>query len=522
MGPAGTTAWPHFPGESDNVWPISVRSQNSSQISLSSSHHSMDLNDIPIINDPKHSTSTLRDVSDVPVLDEAVRVELRKLGEPITYFGEDKADRRARLIKLIQEKPNYNIDYAINSGEGNSSEEESEEEDDEEEFYTPGTEELHQARVKILDYSLEKAQTRLKLQKQAFQKQDFVKNLRHRRNINSELAKFELYGSQLIPGNTRAISSVRYNGDSSLVAAGSWDGQVYVVESLELQLVCKLNNNGHSEKVGMLDWHGEYLVSGGNEGSINVWKPTRTDASMVPVASIKSAHSNRITKTIFHPSGQYIVSTSFDQTWKLWDITRLESPVELVEQEGHSKEVFTAAFHPDGSLVVTGGLDGIGRVWDLRSGRSIAILEGHSKGIYGVDWSDNGYHIATASGDSSVNIWDLRSFSAARQQLALFAIPAHKKLVSDVRFLHKKLANSRLVKPVTDENDENPEILDYNGSVLITSSYDNTVNVWSADNWIKIKSLEGHSDRVMSCDISGDGTGIVSSGWDRTIKLWSV
>jgi len=48
------------------------------------------------------------------------------------------------------------------------------------------------------------------------------------------------------------------------------------------------------------------------------------------------------------------------------------------------------------------------------------------------------------------------------------------------------------------------------------------VNIWSADNWGKVKSLKGHSDKVMSCDISGDGCFIVSSGWDRSVKLWSV
>lgn len=475
----------------------------------------MNLDDIPIVNAPRQVSTAVRDSTDVPVLDDDVRAELRKLGEPITYFGESKADRRARLIKLTQERPQIvSAEYNDRSGDDQMSDE------SEDEFYTPGTNELYSARVKILDYSLAQAQTRIQHQKLQFSHQDFIKNLRHRRNINAQMASYELYGSQLMPGNTRALSSVRFNDSSAWMAVGSWDGLVYVIDSQELQPVCRLNNNGHSEKVCMMDWHEEYLVSGGGEGTINVWKPNENEINMSPVTTIRAAHSNRITSTIFHPSGHFIVSTSFDQTWKLWDVARPET--ELVEQEGHSKEVFTSSFHPDGGILVTGGLDGMGRVWDLRSGRSIAVLTGHSKGIYGVDWSANGYHIATASGDSSVNIWDLRKFSLPNQQQPLFTIPAHTKLVSDVRFLHKRLDNTSLEKPVTDGNDENPQCLDFNGLVLITSSYDGMVNVWSADNWVKVKTLEGHNDRVMSCDISGDGGRIVSSGWDRTIKLWSM
>lgn len=475
----------------------------------------MNLDDIPIRNAPRSSATALYGASDVPVLDDDVKAELRKLGEPITYFGESKADRRARLIKLTQEKP-----HIVSTEYNEPSEDDPMSDESDEEFYTPGTDELYSARVKILDYSLAKAQSRIQYQKLQFSHQDFIKNLRHRRNINAQMASYELYGSQLMAGNTRALSSVRFNHSSTWVAVGSWDGLVYVVDSQELQLVCRLNNNGHTEKVCMMDWHREYLVSGGGEGTINVWNPDENESNLAPVTTIRAAHANRITSTIYHPSGQFIVSTSFDQTWKLWDVARPDT--ELVEQEGHSKEVFTSSFHPDGGLLVTGGLDGMGRVWDLRSGRSIAVLAGHSKGIYAADWSDNGYHIATASGDSSVNIWDFRKFSSPNQQLPLFTIPAHTKLISDVRFLHKRQNNSSLAKPVTDENNENPESLDFNGLVLITSSYDGTVNVWSADNWVKVKTLKGHSDRVMSCDISGDGGRIVSSGWDRTIKLWSI
>lgn len=464
--------------------------------------------------------STDLDINNVPVLDEDVKIELRKLGEPITYFGEGHAERRERLINHLQERPAY---FSGDSSNEDLMDETDESED--EEFYTPGTDDLYNCRVKLLSYSLEKANKRIAYQRQLSNTQDFNETLKHRRYVNKKVGEFELYGTQVIPGNTRTISSVRFNKDASLIAAGSWDGNFYIINRNDLLLKCKLVSGFHSEKISGLDWNfksnSDTLVTGGNEGNINVWNISESkDSKLKPCSSIKGAHLNRITKTLFHPSGDYIISTSFDQTWKLWDVARPEK--ELVEQEGHSKEVFAASFHPDGSLLSTGGLDAIGRIWDLRSGRSIATLEGHIKGIYSMDWSDNGYHLATASGDCSVKIWDLRKLSKSDKNQELFTIPAHNKLVSDVRFFHKRQDYSSLdILSKKDKNEDSCNI-DSNGSFLITSSYDNTVNIWSADNWIKVRSLQGHNDKVMSCDISSNASHIASSGWDRSLKLWSI
>ncbi|XP_056698204.1 uncharacterized protein [Spinacia oleracea] len=89
-------------------------------------------------------------------------------------------------------------------------------------------------------------------------------------------------------------------------------------------------------------------------------------------------HLDRLARISFHPSGKYLGTTSFDKTWRLWDI---ESGAELLLQEGHSRSVYAISFHPDGSLLASCGLDSLTRVWDLRTGRSILALEGHIKPV---------------------------------------------------------------------------------------------------------------------------------------------
>lgn len=76
-----------------------------------------------------------------------------------------------------------------------------------------------------------------------------------------------------------------------------------------------------------------------------------------------------------------------------------------------------------------------GRVWDLRTGRSIMLLEGHVKAILALDFAPNGYQCASGSEDHSVRIWDLRKHGA------LYTIPAHQSLVSQVRPVAASIGN---------------------------------------------------------------------------------
>ncbi|CAI5756280.1 unnamed protein product [Candida verbasci] len=411
----------------------------------------MNFDEIPIINDIE--------------TDDDVREKLKELNQPIVLPNETNEDRKQRLINLLQDEEDEDM----------------ESDEEEEEFYTPGTPELQDIRLKILKYSLQKSNERLNNTKKLVKTFDNISYLKHRRAIIEHYKKFELYGSQTIPGNTRALGSVTFNPKCDSIAVGSWDGSISILDASTLEIK-QSHRNFHTEKV-TLDF-GDILVSGGNEGTIILWN----DSKPTP---IKQAHSNRITSLKLHHLN-YLLSTSFDQTWKFWDLTK---QTEVCQQEGHSKEIFTSSLHPDGSIFTTSGLDGIIKIWDLRSGRLLTNLIGHSKPVYSLDWSNNGNYLASGSGDCSIKIWDFRQLNRSNEEI--YTIPAHTKLVSDLKF----------------SND---------GNTLISSSYDECINIWSVNNWIKIKSLKGHNDKVMNIDINNEESSIISSGWERTIKLWKI
>ncbi|QSL64375.1 hypothetical protein MERGE_001676 [Pneumocystis wakefieldiae] len=426
----------------------------------------------------------------IPTDDGKVKAKLRELGKPITLFGEGPADRRDRLREILSK-----FDGTVTF---------SEKEAEEEEFYTSGTEELLICRRRIAEYSLNRARTRIARQKLEC-RIPLMKIINHRRAINRELKGYISLGSQIC--SERPVGIARFSPNSQYIASGSWSGtcKLYSVPDLEE----KHKFRYHADKIGGITWNPEAtiggvseeavnLVTGGSEGDICLWNLK----SETPV-SILRGHENRVCRVEYHPSGNYVGSASFDGTWRLWDMT---TTTELLRQEGHSREVYAISFQNDGALVCSGGLDAVGRVWDLRSGRTIMNLDGHIKPIQSLDFSPNGYQIASGSADDSIKIWDVRKIKC------ISTIPAHKSLVSDVRFFktarEEVLIQSKELVPTT------------SGIYLVSSGYDGRVNIWSSDDWVLIKSLIGHPDKVMSVDISKDNRWIISAGWDRTIKLW--
>ncbi|KAF9972598.1 U4/U6 small nuclear ribonucleoprotein Prp4 [Actinomortierella ambigua] len=469
----------------------------------------------------------------VPTDDKRVRAKLREMGEPQCLFGEDAMDRRTRLRELMAIKAGETgagDEEMKSDNEEAEKEEESDEED--EEVYTPGTEELLNARRKIAHYSLPRARDRVARQTEENKVSLAVfKSLRA--ELYESLRTYTNYSSQI--GDDRPLSQCRFSPNSQLLATGSFGGLCKIWSIPDSKLVHTLR--GHTDKIGGIAWHplstvsqergALNLASGGGEGTVNMWSLE----SDVPIATL-TGHTSRVTRIAFHPMGQYLGTTGFDGTWRLWDV---EARAELLTQRGHSREVYSIAFQCDGSLAATGGLDAIGRVWDLRSGRSALTMEGHMGDILGIDFSPNGHQMATASADNSVRIWDLRLLQS------IHSIPAHTSLVSSVKFFQGNVSlpgkeNEHPTKGSQDgtgsgkmEVDDDTSHDDHsshrkpstNGLYLASSSFDGTVKVWSSDDWKLQKGLVGHTGKVMDVDIANDGRFLASAGYDRTFKLWA-
>ncbi|PCH44325.1 U4/U6 snRNP-specific spliceosomal protein [Wolfiporia cocos MD-104 SS10] len=459
----------------------------------------------------------------VPTDDNRVKARLREIGEPITLFGERAADRRDRLIYVLSQINAARGDDAMQVDEESTSEES---EDEVEEFYTPGSLELLEARRRLAEYSLPRAQKRV-AQQRIDSKIPLGRIIDIRKKIFAEVKRFAELGSQI--GDERPISQVRFSPDSKILATGSWSGNVKLWNVPNCTPIRTLR--GHNDRVGGVAWHPQAtltqsadavnLVSGAGDMTVNLWSLN----SETPLAVMKG-HADRICRVAFHPCGNYVASASFDTSWRLWDVATAK---ELLLQEGHSKEVYSVEFQEDGALAASGGLDAIGRVWDLRTGRTAMVLDGHVEPIYSIAFSPNGYQIATGSGDNTIRIWDMRSLKA------LYTIPAHLSNVADVRFFHgQDLPYAPLANPPDDPMDstDTEEAKDrakadmeertYRaGLYMVSAGYDGLVKLWSADDWQLLRTLPTDGGKVMSVDLSNDGKYLASGTFNRNFQMFA-
>ena len=105
----------------------------------------------------------------------------------------------------------------------------------------------------------------------------------------------------------------------------------------------------------------------------------------------------------FDPQDQF-VATSDGNVAVLWD----PEADEVVQSfEGHGDVVTGLDFSPDGGLLVTGSYDQTARIWDVASGQEVAVLAGHQNQVVSAEFSS----MATSSspppvtGRSGSGIW---------------------------------------------------------------------------------------------------------------------
>ncbi|MFN0204403.1 MAG: WD40 repeat domain-containing protein, partial [Bacteroidia bacterium] len=119
-------------------------------------------------------------------------------------------------------------------------------------------------------------------------------------------------------------------------------------------------------------------------------------------------HSRDVTSISFSPDGRKIISSSEDDTSKIWDA---ETGKLLLDLRGHTSVVASAEFSLDGEKVVTASWDNTIKVWDSETGELLANLQGHTDDVLMARFSSDGkkiYSLSKSKGNT-LRIWNNES-----------------------------------------------------------------------------------------------------------------
>jgi U4/U6 small nuclear ribonucleoprotein PRP4 len=489
----------------------------------------------------------------LPTNDDYVKGRLRELCEPICLFGEDLTARRERLRECLASR-NETRGMPLYALELNRLAEvarrRASEEDSGELFYTRGTQQLLHARTDIAEYARHSASER-------FERLEAQRNadLLHVEQIQKELAGQSSSSSSLpslssferrkrwlpvlgnvelctsVAGDSRALSSCAFGDDGQTVVAGSWSGRSRVWRlgtDHDEDVRLAFNLRGHSDRVNdvlcfrrggggrsmaatcsadgdvrLYSWtlddgdddrqHATMVDDDGDDDDKKEKQIVSDERWLDSIATL-SGHAYRVNRLAMHPSQRFLLSSSHDMTWRLWDVA---GERELLQQEGHARPVFGIAVHPDGSLAASTCTGAIGRLWDLRSGRAIWAMRGHAKSVLSVAFAPDGFRMATGGADHQIRLWDLRNRECDA------SIPAHFSQVSRLCY--------------------GP-----GNSFVASSGYDHAVKFWSAGETQRLAcALGSHTAPVTGLamhphiELDKPETHLfVTSSLDRTLKLW--
>ena len=241
---------------------------------------------------------------------------------------------------------------------------------------------------------------------------------------------------------------------------------------------------GHTHQVTKASFSpdGLRIVTSSQDNTAKVWN-AKTAAELFTL----KGHTHWVHSASFSPDGLRIVTASADKTAKVWDAN---SGAPVLTLKGHTSMLFSASFSPDGLRIVTAGADKTAKVWDARSGAEIITLKGHTDHVWSSSFSPDGSRIVTGSWDKTAKVWDAQSGTAV---LAL----KHADLIYSARF--------------------SPD-----GLHVVTGSADKTAKIWDAHTGAMILTLRGHVHPIYGASFSPDGLRVATASIDGTARLWDA
>jgi WD40 repeat protein len=248
-----------------------------------------------------------------------------------------------------------------------------------------------------------------------------------------------------------------------------------------------------------------------------------------PLVSLKP----QIFDLAYSPDGKLLALAGYQEVRLIDPATKQE----LATLKGHAGNVRSLAFSRDGKLLAAaGGLparSGEVLIWDVEQRKLLHTIHGHADCIYGVAFSPDGKSIATASYDKLVKLFDIASEKEIRTYKdhidAVYAVaftPDGQRLVSGAADRTIKIWNvatgERLYTLSEPQDGINTIAIDPSGKFVAAGGLDKSIRIWSLGEkeGKLLHSQIAHEDAILRLAWSSDGTELISSSADRTVKVF--
>ncbi len=238
-----------------------------------------------------------------------------------------------------------------------------------------------------------------------------------------DIESFEIVAE--LPAHTSTVDSVRFHPDNQRLLTSAWDSQVILWDITTEEQI--RSYEGHSGEVYMVRFNadGSRFVSVGGDGLAILWDTESGEMihTFNHEVRVNSIDFSRDESMIATASGDWGVAGG-NRIW-LWDV---ESGEVIRTFEGHDHIVNEVHFHPSGLYLVSSSWDATIRAWNPATGEEIRQFSGHASETFGIDFSEDGRVMLTTSSDRTVRMWDWTSGEEMQ------VLSAHNNWIQEVQF----------------------------------------------------------------------------------------
>jgi len=306
---------------------------------------------------------------------------------------------------------------------------------------------------------------------------------------------------------------------------------------------------------------GKQALTGSGDRTMKLW-----DITTGQCTRIFTGHTREITSVCFSTNGQKALSGSLDNTVKVWDIKTGECIRTL---KGHPLSVISVCFSPDGHRALSGSDDKTMKLWDIETGKCIRTFEKHLGSVVSVCFSPDNNQALSAGGD--MKLWNIPcnntefDFLLSQIQTSEFVVRESELFHNAVTEINRLINQKEILPALTKLNEFrksktfafgkeffecNRKIASYcvyhqlnsyalknslddigvvfdfiltnKSSRMILGGDDKTIKIWDIESGKCIRTLEGHTDNVITGCFSQDGKQAISGSDDKTIKVWDI